>query len=68
MGHCLKQPDLDLILQKYSDAIELNAYDAEFYLKRAAAFMKITNYQGNQWTQFFNGMKYFECNKLIIEI
>jgi len=55
-------------LQKYSDAIELNAYDAEFYLKRAAAFMKITNYQGNQWTQFFNGMKYFECNKLIIEI
>ena len=40
--------DLDLILQKYSDAIELNAYDAEFYLKRAAAFMKLTNYQGNQ--------------------
>ena len=44
---------LIFFLQKYSDAIELNAYDAEFYLKRAAAFMKLTNYQGNQWTQFF---------------
>lgn len=47
VGHRLKLLDLDHILQKYSDAIELNAYDAEFYLKRAAAFMKLKNYQGN---------------------
>ena len=33
--------------QKYSNAIELNAYDADCYLKRAAAFMKLANYQGN---------------------
>ena len=36
-----------LRLQKYSEAIELNAYDADCYLKRAAAFMKLENYQGN---------------------
>ncbi|KAL9973430.1 hypothetical protein ACROYT_G019890 [Oculina patagonica] len=37
--------DYELAVKKYSDAIELNAYDAEIYLKRAAAFMKLTNYQ-----------------------
>ena len=36
-----------LRLQKYSEAIELNAYDADCYLKRAAAFMKLEKYQGN---------------------
>ena len=25
--------------------------------------MKLTNYQGNQWTQFFNGMKHFNYKK-----
>ncbi|KAJ7356194.1 Suppressor of G2 allele of SKP1 [Desmophyllum pertusum] len=37
--------DYELAIKKYSEAIELNAYDAEFYLKRAAAFMKLANYQ-----------------------
>jgi len=37
--------DYELAVKKYSEAIELNAYDAEFYLKRAAAYMKLENYQ-----------------------
>lgn len=35
-----------VVLQKYTEALELNAYDAETYLKRAAAYMKLSNNQG----------------------
>lgn len=37
--------DFELAVKKYSGAIDLNAYDADCYLKRAAAFMKLENYQ-----------------------
>ena len=32
--------------QKYSRAIELNYYNEEYYIKRAAAFTKLGNYKG----------------------
>ncbi|XP_068718215.1 protein SGT1 homolog isoform X1 [Montipora capricornis] len=37
--------DYDLAVKKYSEAIELDASNAEFYLKRAAAYMKLGHFQ-----------------------
>ncbi|KAM7436220.1 Suppressor of G2 allele of SKP1 [Porites harrisoni] len=37
--------DFEVAIKKYTEALELNAYDAETYLKRAAAYMKLSNNQ-----------------------
>ena len=50
-----------VVLQKYTEALELNAYDAETYLKRAAAYMKLSNNQGI-WS---NAIVYTTCTTYV---